>query len=182
MVRQSQYGLENHGLENLGRVFWTCSAGTLYEEAVKRGEAVISEHGALIAHTGAHTGRSANDKFIVEENSTKDQIWWGKINQPISEEKFDQLHRKMCEYFNQKDVFVQWRAPHEKYEIKGEVNTVAGLKLHWDRKMKLIAEVPKFEITVGCSTNTVKNMQLKGIKMKVELLPPWLYAKLRTHP
>ena len=75
----------------------------------------------------------------------------------------------------QKDVFVQWRAHHEKYEIKGEVNTVAGLKLHWDRKMKLIAEVPKFEITVGCSTNTVKNMQLKGIKMKVELLPPWLY-------
>ena len=107
MVRQSQYGLDNHGLKDLGRVFWTCSAGTLYEEAVKRGEAVISEHGALIAHTGAHTGRSANDKFIVEEDSTKDQIWWGKINQPISEEKFDRLHKKMCDYFRQKDVFIQ---------------------------------------------------------------------------
>lgn len=107
MVRQSQYGLENHGLSDLGRVFWTCSAGTLYEEAVKRGEAVISEHGALIAHTGIHTGRSSNDKFIVEEAATKDKIWWGKVNKPISEEKFDQLHKKMCDYFKQRDVFIQ---------------------------------------------------------------------------
>ncbi len=107
MVRQSQYGLENHGLTGLRRVFWTCSAGTLYEEAVKRGEAAISEHGALIAHTGVHTGRSANDKFIVVEPGTEDQIWWGKINQRISEENFDRLHTKMTGYLKGKDVFIQ---------------------------------------------------------------------------
>lgn len=107
MARQSRYGLENHGLKDLGKVFWTCSAGTLYEEAVKRGEAVISEHGALIAHTGVHTGRSANDKFIVEEADTKDHIWWGDINQPISAEKFERLHQKIREHLKNKDVFVQ---------------------------------------------------------------------------
>ncbi len=107
MVRQSKFGLENHGLKDYGRVFWTCSAGTLYEEAVKRGEAAITEHGALIAHTGAHTGRSANDKFIVDEPSTCDQIWWGKINRPFSEENFDRLHTKMCDYLKGKDLFIQ---------------------------------------------------------------------------
>ena len=107
MATQSQHGLENHGLTDLGEVFWTPSPGTIYEQAVKRGEAAISEHGALIAHTGIHTGRSANDKFIVEEPQTKDKIWWGKINQPISEDKFERLHEKMRNHLKGKDVFVQ---------------------------------------------------------------------------
>ena len=104
MTRKSQFGLENHGLVNLSKIHWTLPAASLYEEAVKRGEASISEHGVLIAHTGEHTGRSAKDKFIVREPSSEDQIWWGDINIDISPENFDKLHKKMCDYFEGKDM------------------------------------------------------------------------------
>lgn len=107
MLNKSHYGLEHHGLDKVAGIYWTCTAGVLYEQAVKRGEAVISEHGALIAHTGVHTGRSANDKFVVKDETTADTVWWGKINQPITAENFDHLHAKISTYLEDKDVFVQ---------------------------------------------------------------------------
>jgi len=101
------HGLENHGLYNLSEIFWNLATPELYEQAIRRREAIVSHMGPLVVRTGHHTGRSANDKFIVEEDGSKDQIWWGTINKPISEHDFDILHQRMASYLQMKEIYVQ---------------------------------------------------------------------------
>ena len=55
----------------------------LYEHAVRRGEGEVAAGGSFSVNTGAFTGRTPRDKYIVEEPGTKDTVWWGKINQPV---------------------------------------------------------------------------------------------------
>jgi phosphoenolpyruvate carboxykinase (ATP) len=86
------------GLKNLGNVYWNLSTATLYEETVRRREGWISHLGPLVVHTGHHTGRSPNDKFIVREPATQEHINWGKVNQPLDEAKFSALYAKMCAF------------------------------------------------------------------------------------
>ena len=87
----SRHGVEEQGLSGARNVYWNLPPARLYEEAVRRGEARISADGALICHTGEFTGRSPNDKFVVEEPATSAEIWWGKVNKPISGAAFDLL-------------------------------------------------------------------------------------------
>lgn len=100
-------GLEAHGLHNLNEIFWNLPTPALYEQALLRHEGMLSHLGPLVVRTGHHTGRSANDKFIVDEAGSHDQIWWGTINKPIPEHNFDTLHERMSSYLQTKDVFVQ---------------------------------------------------------------------------
>lgn len=102
----SQYGLDRHGLTNAGTVYWNLTTPLLYEEALWRGEAVMAQNGPLVADTGVHTGRSPDDKFIVREASSQDDIWWGKVNRGIDQDKFDNLLRRMLAYAQGRDLFV----------------------------------------------------------------------------
>lgn len=99
--------LENHGIKNTKKVYYNLSIPKLYEEAIKRSEAMIGQEGTLIADTRPHTGRSPKDRFIVKEPSTEDKIDWGAVNKPISPEAFDSLYSKIISYFEGKDVFVR---------------------------------------------------------------------------
>ena len=101
------YGLINYGLENLGVVYWNLPTEALVEEAIFRGEAKLSHEGPLIANTGKHTGRSANDKFVVREAHTENNIWWGQYNRPFSPDKFNELYGRMQGYLQGHDLFVQ---------------------------------------------------------------------------
>ena len=80
----SVYGLQNHGLTNLQRVYWNLPTAALYEESIFRGEGSMSHLGPLVVDTGKHTARAAADKFVVREQSTEDHIWWGKYNRPFT--------------------------------------------------------------------------------------------------
>lgn len=101
-------GLENHGLHNLRTVYWNLLPAELIEQAVARQEGKLSSTGALIVNTGKHTGRSPNDKFLARtRNLEEEDIWWGKINQPIAPEKFQLIYQKMRAYLQGRDVFVQ---------------------------------------------------------------------------
>lgn len=102
----SKYGVENHGIRNPGTVYWNLTTPMLYEQVVRRREGVIAHLGPLVVHTGDHTGRSPNDKFIVEEPTSEGDIWWGNVNRPISQEKFDRLLRKMLAYIQNRDIFI----------------------------------------------------------------------------
>ena len=79
------------------------SVPQLVEKATSRGEALLTVDGAVRAETGKYTGRSPKDKYTVEEAGSKDQIDWGKVNQPISTEVFDNLYVKVVNYLKEKD-------------------------------------------------------------------------------
>jgi len=102
----SKYGLENHGIKNPGVVYWNLTTPMLYEQVLRRREGVIAHLGALIVNTGDYTGRSPRDKYVVREPTSEDDIWWGKINQPVSQEVFDNLLRRMQAYMQNHDIFV----------------------------------------------------------------------------
>ena len=107
----SPYGLENHGLRNLGAVHWNLSQAVLTEHTIRKSEGVLSSHGAMVVETGQHTGRSANDKFVVRDESTENEIWWGKVNVPYEPARFEALFARMvCSVSTAWDRF-QWTAP-----------------------------------------------------------------------
>lgn len=79
----------------------------LYNKILKRDEAELTEFGAINAKTGVYTGRSPKDKYIVDNPQVKDDIDWGTVNQPISEEKFLNLYYQVIDYLDSKDeIFV----------------------------------------------------------------------------
>ena len=102
----SKYGIENHGIQNPGIVHWNLTGPMLYEQAVLRREGVVGHMGPLLVQTGDHTGRSANDKFIVREPTSENDIFWGDVNREISQVNFDRLYRKMRAYIQNRDIFV----------------------------------------------------------------------------
>jgi len=103
----SEYGLKNHGLTNLRKVYWNLPAESLYEEIVFRTEGHISKMGPIIVNSGKHTGRAAQDKFVVRNPDSEDQIWWGEYNRPIDPAQFNEVYNRMQGFLQGRDVFVQ---------------------------------------------------------------------------
>ncbi len=98
-------GLEDLGIK-AGQVNLNWNEARLYEEAVRRGEAEVAEGGPLVVKTGAHTGRSAKDKFTVRDAETEDQVWWD-TNASITPENFEALWQDFQTHMSGKEVFVQ---------------------------------------------------------------------------
>jgi phosphoenolpyruvate carboxykinase (ATP) len=84
----SRHDLAAQGFPTSAALHWNLGTAPLIERAVAAGEGVLSENGALVVETGKHTGRSANDKFIVKDDITGPVIWWGKTNKAITPEQF----------------------------------------------------------------------------------------------
>ena len=82
------------------------SAAALYQLAVTRGEGEIAKEGPLVVKTGEHTGRSAQDKFIVRHGEIENKIWWD-ANKDITPEQFDLLHEDMLAYASERDLIKQ---------------------------------------------------------------------------
>ncbi|MFH2103197.1 MAG: phosphoenolpyruvate carboxykinase (ATP) [Chloroflexota bacterium] len=104
---RADYGLDYFGLTNLRKVYWNLPTESLYEEIVFRSEASISQMGPIVVNTGKHTARAANDKFVVREATTEENVWWGQYNRPFSPEKFDELFARLQGYLQGRDLFVQ---------------------------------------------------------------------------
>src|SRR6056297_2647125 len=104
---KSNVGLDYLGLNENENVYWNLTPPELYEQAILRGEAILTKDHALRVLTGQYTGRSPKDKYIVDQPSIHDDIDWGEINQPISEEIFDNLYEKTVNYLKEKDLFVK---------------------------------------------------------------------------
>jgi phosphoenolpyruvate carboxykinase (ATP) len=90
--------LSEHGIDASGRVYRNPTTSLLYTHALLRGEGRLAEGGPLAVDTGKHTGRSPKDKFVVREPGSEDRIWWGEVNQPISEEHFGGLRDKAARH------------------------------------------------------------------------------------
>ncbi len=103
----SEKDLIQYGITNAPSISWNLSTAALYTEAIRNHEADLAHLGPLVVRTGHHTGRAPNDRFVVKEPTTKDEIWWGKENRPFSPEKFDALYSRVLAYLQGKKLYVQ---------------------------------------------------------------------------
>jgi phosphoenolpyruvate carboxykinase (ATP) len=104
--RNLAWGIDKAGLKTSGKVHYNLGTAALYEEAIRRGQARLTAHGALVAYTGQHTGRSPKDKFVVRNAATESDVWWDN-NKPMSEAHFDALLADFIAHAADKDLFVQ---------------------------------------------------------------------------
>ena len=114
------------------KVSWNLSPAELYEEVLQRKEGTITDTGALMCDTGKFTGRAPKDRFIVEDEKTKDRVWWGNINQPIAPGVFDELLGRMSEYLRDKEIFVRdgYAGADDNYRLSCRfINTLAWQNL-----------------------------------------------------
>ncbi|MGP4072963.1 phosphoenolpyruvate carboxykinase (ATP) [Piscibacillus sp. B03] len=99
---------------------------SLVERILSREEGMLTSTGAVRATTGKYTGRSPKDKFIVEDEETKDKVDWGSVNQPISEDIFLNLFNKVTDYLSERDeifTFDGFAGADEKYRLPIQVVT-----------------------------------------------------------
>jgi phosphoenolpyruvate carboxykinase (ATP) len=96
--------LSAHGIEPSGRVYRNPSTSLLYTHALARGDGRLAEGGPLVVDTGKFTGRSPKDKFLVDEPSSTDRIWWGEVNQKLAESNFDGLRDKVTSHLGSADA------------------------------------------------------------------------------
>ena len=100
------YGIEKLGIIGPKAVYRNLTPAQLTEAALRRGEGTLSNTGALGVTTGKYTGRSPNDNFIVDTEGVHNEIAWGKVNRPISREKFDAIKGKVAAYLQGREVFI----------------------------------------------------------------------------
>jgi phosphoenolpyruvate carboxykinase (ATP) len=153
---KKKYGLGNHGIKNVGNVYWDLTTAGLYEEVVRRREGLIIHGGALAVKTGHFTGRAANEKFIVKEPSSEDHVWWGKVNRPIEEKKFNALFHRLMAYIQGKDLYVQdcYAGADPKYQVPIRIITenawhnlfARNLFVQISDRKKLVDHVPECTI------------------------------------
>ena len=104
----SRHSLADQGYPTNAVQHWNLGTAPLVELAVKRGEGLLSRNGAFVVETGKHTGRSANDKFIVRDAVTEDCIWWGKTNKAITPAQFEAIKADFqAAVADKKTLFVQ---------------------------------------------------------------------------
>src|SRR2546427_455772 len=95
------------GISTEQRLHRNLTPSQLYEHALRRREGIVTNSGPFAAVTSPHTGRSPNDKFLVQEPDSRHRIWWGRVNQPIAPEKFDRLKADVEAHLSGQELFVR---------------------------------------------------------------------------
>jgi phosphoenolpyruvate carboxykinase (ATP) len=85
-------GLDAQGITTGAELHWNLTTAALVEHAVRRGEGLLAKDGPLVVRTGQHTGRSAQDRFVVRNSVSDTAVWWGKSNKPMDADAFDRLY------------------------------------------------------------------------------------------
>lgn len=125
---RSSTGLDYLGLEQNDKAIWNLTPPELYEEAIYNGEAILTRDYALRVLTGKYTGRSPEDKFIVDQPSVHDDIDWGEINQSTDEKVFDSLFKQVVAYLKDKKLYVKdcFAGADKKYRLNVRVVSEAA--------------------------------------------------------
>ncbi len=98
--------LEKYGIRN-AKVHYQLTPRNLQAITIEKGMGKETANGTLAINTGKYTGRSPQDRFLVEDNYTRDRVWWGKTNKPITPENFDYLQGEIEKYLSNKEIFVR---------------------------------------------------------------------------
>ena len=100
-------GLAGSGINSTQPIHANLPMAELVAHAIRRNEGRLTEDGAVLVNTGIHTGRSARDKFVVDEPSVTADIWWGNVNQRLAPEKFFTLRGRVQAYLQGQTLYTQ---------------------------------------------------------------------------
>src|SRR5437867_2822685 len=136
-------GLDAEGIRT-DRVRWNLATAALYEEAIRKQEGLIAAEGPLVCRTGHHTGRSPNDKFVVREPSSEQQIAWGSVNRAMDTAQFAALHRELLSSLADKELYVQdcYAGADPKYRLPIRVITELAWHNLFARNLFIIDSTP----------------------------------------
>ncbi|GAB4383869.1 MAG: phosphoenolpyruvate carboxykinase (ATP) [Phycisphaerales bacterium] len=123
--------LDSHLDLSRGHALVNLSPACLIEHAIRSGEGTLAANGALVCNTGSRTGRSPADKYLADEASVHDKIWWGPVNKPMDRARFDRAVEIATEYLNSLDrVFVFEGFAGADTDHRLGVRVVAGMAWH----------------------------------------------------
>ncbi|MFO7701537.1 MAG: phosphoenolpyruvate carboxykinase (ATP), partial [Psychroflexus maritimus] len=98
---EKEFGIKN------AKVHYQLTPEKLHQATLEKNQGVEVDSGALAINTGEFTGRAPKDRFIVMDEITKEDVWWGDINKPFDSEKFDLLYDKVIDYLNGKELYAR---------------------------------------------------------------------------
>jgi phosphoenolpyruvate carboxykinase (ATP) len=104
--QETSIDAEALGLKSVGTIFHNLGYDELFEHESKNAEGHVAQNGTMMVDTGKFTGRSPKDKYFVHQLPSFKNIAWGKINQPVAPEIFDELYAEVTEYLSGKDLYV----------------------------------------------------------------------------
>src|SRR6185437_230576 len=94
-------------IANASEIHHNLSVPVLYEHAVRRGEGKLLQGGTFAVRSGARTGRSPNDKFVVQGSGLSEAVWWGKHTQPMTQETYARVQARVIRYLRGRELYVQ---------------------------------------------------------------------------
>ena len=139
--------LRGTGVRALHPVHANLTAAGLTALAMERKEGRLSADGALIVHTGVHTGRSAQDKFVVEEPDSAPDVWWGAVNRKLAPQKFATLTGRVQAYLQGQELFTQdlYAGADDRHRIKVRLVTTQAWSALFARNMFIRPSEAEFD-------------------------------------
>ncbi len=151
MSTKTPNGLDNLGLENIGKVYYNLSYDELQAHEIDRNECKISSTGTAICDTGIFTGRSPKDKYFVDQEPSNNYISWGKVNKKIDKETFDKLFNIAKDELSGKDLYI--------------MDVYSGASEDSKKSIRFISEV-------AWQAHFVKNMFIRPTQEELETFEP----------
>ena len=153
------YGLEKLGFTSLNKIHRNLSVQELVEHELLKGTGKLGPNGSLIMDTGKFTGRSPKDKYFVEEETTKDNLWWGPVNKKISLDVFEKLKSRVMEFLDGEELYLfdGFCGADKKYQMPIRIATMKPWPAQFVRNMfirpkkeELEGFDPEFTILNAC--------------------------------
>ena len=176
-ISGNDLGLNKLGLNNLNNVYRNLPVKDMVNDIINNGEGVVGLRGAAMVDTGIYTGRSPNDKYIVDEPNSTEKIWWGPVNRKVPEEVFDILYNKVVNYYNRSDdsktyIFDGFAGADPTYSLNVRIIAKKAWQAHFVHNMFIRPEDgelddfnPEFTII---NASDVSNQDFKTLGMNSE--------------
>ena len=163
------------GLKSVGTVYHNLNYEDLFAHETKNAEGQVAENGTMMVDTGKFTGRSPKDKYFVHQKPSFENIAWGKINQPMAPEVFDELYSEVIDYLAGKDLYVTdgFCGANDKTRISARFVTEYAWQSHFVKNMfirptdaELLDFRPEFTVYNACNL-TNERWEKHGLNSEV---------------
>ena len=172
--------MHNLGIKQLDNFYRNLPVKDLVHHIVQNKEGLVGLRGAAMVDTGIYTGRSPDDKYFVDEPSSRDKIWWGSVNKKIDEKIFDDLYSKVIDYYNNgvsnSYIFDGFAGADKTYRLNVRIIAKKAWQAHFAHNMFIrpnSAELEKFEpdfTIINASDIQNEDFQQHGLNSKTFVL------------